>query len=242
MPSAGTQIIPYNEDYSLMIYQTNLSFNVTYTTTADIYSLNGTIGATDTYTGEFNTDLIIDFNGATNTIAKICKDLVIGGYDDWYLPSTNELLAVYNAGYILSSYVLWSSTENDTTTAKSFDASTGLFTNTSKITSQRAIPVRKVYVNDYVTIERMNLQSIQADIEKKAAELDLERQKMIMSDDRERDRIEQDGILRRYELELKYGVQIQSAEIDAAMNRDRELIRQQAAMSQQVPQQPQPMM
>ncbi len=65
----------------------------------------------------------------------------------------------------------------------------------------------------------------------------------IMDDDRERDRIEQDGILRRYELELKYGVQIQSAEINAAMNTDRELIRQQAAMNQtQVPQQPQPMM
>ena len=91
-------------------------------------------------------------------------------------------------------------------------------------------------------LAQVQAQSIQADIEKKAAELDLERQKMIMSDDRERDRIEQDGILRRYELELKYGVQIQSAEIEAAMNKDRELIRQQAAMSQQVPQQPQPMM
>jgi hypothetical protein len=93
------------------------------------------------------------------------------------------------------------------------------------------------------TLAQVQAQAIQADIQKKAAELDLERQKMIMSDDRERDRIEQDGILRRYELELKYGVQIQSAEIDAAMNRDRELIRQQAAMNQtQVPQQPQPMM
>ena len=92
-------------------------------------------------------------------------------------------------------------------------------------------------------LAQVQAQAIQADIEKKAAELDLERQKMIMSDDRERDRIEQDGILRRYELELKYGVQIQSAEINAAMNKDRELIRQQAAMSQtQVPQQPQPMM
>ena len=88
-------------------------------------------------------------------------------------------------------------------------------------------------------LAQVQAQSIQADIQKKAAELDLERQKMIMSDDRERDRIEQDGILRRYELELKYGVQIQSAEIDAAMNRDRELIRQQAAMNNQ---QPQPMM
>jgi len=92
-------------------------------------------------------------------------------------------------------------------------------------------------------LAQVQAQAIQADIQKKAAELDLERQKMIMSDDRERDRIEQDGILRRYELELKYGVQIQSAEIDAAMNRDRELIRQQAAMNQaQIPQQPQPMM
>jgi hypothetical protein len=90
-------------------------------------------------------------------------------------------------------------------------------------------------------LAQVQAQSIQADIQKKAAELQLDRERMIMSDDRERDRIEQDGILRRYELELKYGVQIQSAEIDAAMNRDRELIRQQAAMNQ-VPQQPQPMM
>jgi hypothetical protein len=91
-------------------------------------------------------------------------------------------------------------------------------------------------------LAQVQAESIQADIQKKAAELQLDREKMILMDDRERDRIEQDGILRRYELELKYGVQIQSAEIDAAMNRDRELIRQQAAMSQQVPQQPQPMM
>jgi hypothetical protein len=90
-------------------------------------------------------------------------------------------------------------------------------------------------------LTQVQAQSIQADIEKKAAELQLEREKMILADDRERDRIEQDGILKRYELELKYGVQIQSAEINAAMNKDRELIRQQAALSQ-VPQQPQPMM
>jgi hypothetical protein len=90
-------------------------------------------------------------------------------------------------------------------------------------------------------LAQVQAQSIQADIQKKAAELQLEREKTMLMDDRERDRIEQDGILRRYELELKYGVQIQSAEINAAMNKDRELIRQQAAMSQ-VPQQPQPMM
>ena len=96
-------------------------------------------------------------------------------------------------------------------------------------------------------LTQVQAQAIQADIQKKAAELELEREKMIRSDDRERDRIEQDGILRRYELELKYGVQIQNAEIQAAMNVDREAIRQEAAMSQAAieaatQQPPQPMM
>jgi hypothetical protein len=91
-------------------------------------------------------------------------------------------------------------------------------------------------------LAQVQAQSIQADIQKKAAELELEREKMIRSDDRERDRIEQDGILRRYEMELKYNTQIQTAEIDAAMNKDRELIRQQqaadeAAMQNQMRQQ-----
>jgi hypothetical protein len=81
-------------------------------------------------------------------------------------------------------------------------------------------------------LAQVQAQSIQADIQKKAAELELEREKMIRADDRERDRIEQDGILRRYEMELKYNTQIQTAEIDAAMNKDRELIRQQQAVDE----------
>jgi hypothetical protein len=86
-------------------------------------------------------------------------------------------------------------------------------------------------------------QSILADIEKKAAELELERERMMRVDDRERDRIEQDGILRRYEMELKYNTQIQSAEINAALNKDREVIRQETAMIQAVANQPsQPLM
>ena len=96
-------------------------------------------------------------------------------------------------------------------------------------------------------LAQVQAEAIQADIQKKAAELELDREKMIRADDRERDRIEQDGILRRYELELKYGVQIQNAEIQAAMNVDREAIRQEAAMNQAVidavtQQPPQPMM
>lgn len=160
--------IPYNDDYSLMIYQSDSSLNITYRVTTTRYSLNGDIGSTDTFNGEFNTQLIIDFSGVNDTVAKFCDNATltdgVDTYSDWYLPSTEELLAVYNAGYILSTYVLWTSTENDTTTAFRFDASTGLFIDTPKIDSIRAIPVRKVYLNDYVIVDRMKVQSKDAPI------------------------------------------------------------------------------
>lgn len=81
-------------------------------------------------------------------------------------------------------------------------------------------------------LAEVQAQSIQADIQKKAAELELKRDEMMRADDRERDRIEQDGILRRYEMELKYNTQIQTAEINAAMNKNRELENQQAQQDQ----------
>lgn len=164
MVIAGTQIIPYNEDYSLMIYQSDILTNDTYLTTDMRYALAGLINAKDTYTGEFNTDLIIDFSGATNTVSKICKDLIILSYSDWYCPSLDELNAIYYAGYTVAGYDLWSSTEVDSTTAKSLNTTTGATTNKIKTTYYPTIPVRKVYLNDYVTIERMNIQSRQADI------------------------------------------------------------------------------
>jgi len=73
-------------------------------------------------------------------------------------------------------------------------------------------------------LAQVQIQSIQADIQKKAAELALEREKMIRADDRERDRIAQDGVLKRQEMELKYQVNLAStqAEIDARVAMDRE--------------------
>lgn len=163
--ASGIQTIPYNEDYSLMIYQSDTLTNDTYITTDMRYSLNGTIGATDTYTGEFNTDLIIEFNGATNTVAKICKDLVLGGYDDWYLPSTEEMTAIYNAGYVnFTGEYLWTSTEYSFNSGYAINTDTGELIGLNRNSYRSSIPVRKVYLNDYVIIERMNVQSRQADI------------------------------------------------------------------------------
>jgi hypothetical protein len=82
-------------------------------------------------------------------------------------------------------------------------------------------------------LAQVQAESIKADIQKKAAELELKRQQMMMDDDLERDRMAQDLYLKKYEIELKYKSQISTAEIDAAQNIDREAIRQQAALAQQ---------
>ena len=75
-------------------------------------------------------------------------------------------------------------------------------------------------------------ESIQADIQKKAAELELKRQQMMRDDDYRRDQMAQEFLLKKYELELKYGTQISNAELMAAQNLDREAMRQQTAMVQ----------
>ena len=165
----GTQTIPYNEDYSLMIYQNDTLTNDTYITSSQAYSIVGeNNGATDTYTGEFNTQSILNTTLASNTVAKQCNDFSVTVdsilYNDWYLPSTEEMTAIYNAGYIIGVGTYWTSTEYDTDNAYKIDIATGVISTLIKSSTNNAVPVRKVYLNDYVTIERMNVQSIQADI------------------------------------------------------------------------------
>jgi hypothetical protein len=93
-------------------------------------------------------------------------------------------------------------------------------------------------------LAQVQAESIKADIQKKAAELELKRQQMLLDDDLARDKMAQDMYLKKYEIELKYKSQISTAEIDAAQNIDREAIRQQALLAQQQAaqfvQQPQP--
>ena len=87
-------------------------------------------------------------------------------------------------------------------------------------------------------LAQVQAESIQADIQKKAAELELRREQMIRDDDYRRDQLAQDLVLKRYELELKYGVQLSTAELDAQQSMDREALRQQSALMAQAMQQP----
>jgi len=89
-------------------------------------------------------------------------------------------------------------------------------------------------------LAQVQAESIRADIQKKAADLELQRQKMIMDDDFRRDQMNQDRLLKQMELELKYNTQLNTAQIVAEQNVNREVIREQGALVQQAMAQAQP--
>jgi len=65
-------------------------------------------------TGNTNTNTIVGSLGTGNYAAKLCYDLVLGGYSDWFLPSKDELNKLYLnqtaiGGFTTDGY--WSSTE-----------------------------------------------------------------------------------------------------------------------------------
>jgi hypothetical protein len=87
--------------------------------------------------GQSNTTKIVTVQQAGNYAAKICDDLVLNGYSDWFLPSKDELDLMYknlkakgHGGF--SDSVYWSSTEYNTNNAfyQTFD--NGYQDNTAK--------------------------------------------------------------------------------------------------------------
>lgn len=66
--------------------------------------------------GAANTALIVSLYGEGNYAAKLCADLVSGGYDDWYLPSIYELSLLYQQRTVIGGFIpsgCWSSNEVD---------------------------------------------------------------------------------------------------------------------------------
>ena len=75
-------------------------------------------GATETAlgTGNVNTNIIASSQGAGSYAARLCYDLELGGYSDWYLPSKDELHKLIQSQGIVGGYTgsfYWSSSEND---------------------------------------------------------------------------------------------------------------------------------
>jgi hypothetical protein len=69
-------------------------------------------------TGMSNTQKIVDIQGLGNYAAKLCDDLILNGYSDWFMPSKDELNLMYEnlylngfGGFTYDDY--WSSSEHD---------------------------------------------------------------------------------------------------------------------------------
>jgi hypothetical protein len=82
---------------------------------------------------------------------------------------------------------------------------------------------------EYIKIQG---QKVQADAQNDMGKLELEREKMLRLDDREKDRIESQAQLSLMDMEAKYNTQMDGAKIKAVMERDREEMKQNAAMLQ----------
>ena len=93
-------------------------------------------------------------------------------------------------------------------------------------------------------LAQVEMQKIQADIANKQAELELKRQQTLLQDDRDRDKQEADIMLKAYEIQLKYGSQIDIEHIHEMMRVPRAATpsRQNPPMPEITPFVPQPPM
>ncbi|GEM_PF-2516410 len=83
------------------------------------YVVTGAI-ATAIGTGQANTTTIVTAQGAGSYAAQLCYDLTEGGYDDWFLPSKDELDKLYSNEVAIGNFAFvyyWSSSENNASLA-----------------------------------------------------------------------------------------------------------------------------
>ena len=80
-------------------------------------------------TGQANTTLILNGCSTAGIAARICDDLVLNGYSDWFLPSKDELNQMYlhkDAIGGFASYLYWSSSQYSANNAWFLNFSSGV--------------------------------------------------------------------------------------------------------------------
>ena len=78
-------------------------------------------------TGAENTIDIMNGCSTAGIAARLCEDLVLGGYSDWYLPSLDELNQLYIYKTAIGNFadLYWSSTEDDNLNAWRLNVNNG---------------------------------------------------------------------------------------------------------------------
>lgn len=110
----------------------------------DIPSTNAAFG-----TGQSNTEAILANCTEPNIMARLCDNLTVGGYDDWFMPSKDELQLIYTNLHQMGfggfeNHPYWSSTEHTPHYAWEINFGTGLADRGSKGNSyQKGIAVRE---------------------------------------------------------------------------------------------------
>ena len=97
-------------------------------------------------TGLANTTAIVNVCITSGIAARICNDLVSGGYSDWYLPSTTELQKLYNNSALIGgfiSYYYLSSSQISSTNVYGIDFSNGFTYTLSKTSALYVRAIRK---------------------------------------------------------------------------------------------------
>ena len=123
---AGGLVFYENSNWEVDGWRYLEAASVSYEYSGKVWGGYGTVvGGTGTAigTGKSNTENIVDkfgnaepYTNKTDYAAKLCSDLVYGGYDDWFLPSKDELNRMYlnlklnNLGFFSVAYY-WSSSE-----------------------------------------------------------------------------------------------------------------------------------
>lgn len=95
-------------------------------------------------TGNQNTIDIITSCAQTGIAARLCADLVQGGYSDWYLPSVDELYKLYLNKVAIGGFSdvrYWTSTENTTNFSRIVRFNSGISDSTNK---DSLLPVRPI--------------------------------------------------------------------------------------------------
>jgi len=103
------------------------------------------------------------------------------------------------------------------------------FTDPTQYQAPPQEPPQPTPEEQYIQIQA---QKAQADAQNDMGKLELDREKMIRLDDREKDRIESQAELSIMDMQAKYNTQMDGSKLKAMMDRDREEMKQNAALLQ----------